>query len=60
MPTTTLDGHEIHVDNEGFMTEYDEWNEDLGKVLADPDRDRHDRRPLEGDPLPARGLHHPG
>ncbi len=34
MPTTTLDGHEIHVDNEGFMTEYDEWNEDLGKVLA--------------------------
>ena len=34
MPTTTIDGHEIHVNDEGFMTEYDEWNEDLGKVLA--------------------------
>jgi len=34
MPTTTIDGHEIHVDDEGFMTEYDEWTEDLGKVLA--------------------------
>ena len=35
MPITTIDGHEIHVNDEGFMTEYDEWNEDLGKVLAD-------------------------
>ena len=34
MPTTTIDSHEIHVDDEGFMTRYDEWNEDLGKVLA--------------------------
>ncbi len=34
MPTTTLDGHEIHVDDEGFMTVYDEWTEDLGKTLA--------------------------
>jgi len=34
MPATTIGGHEIHVDNEGFMTEYDEWTEDLGKVLA--------------------------
>ena len=34
MPTTTIDSHEIHVDDEGFMTEYDEWTEDLGKVLA--------------------------
>ena len=34
MPTTTIDSHEIRVDDEGFMTEYDEWNEDLGKVLA--------------------------
>jgi tRNA 2-thiouridine synthesizing protein E len=34
MPTTTIDGHEIHVDDEGFMTVYDEWTEDLGKVLA--------------------------
>ena len=34
MPTTTIDGHEIHVDDEGFMTEYDEWTEDLGTALA--------------------------
>jgi tRNA 2-thiouridine synthesizing protein E len=34
MPTTTIDGHEIHVDDEGFMTEYDEWSEPLGKALA--------------------------
>ena len=34
MPTTTIDGHEIHVDDEGFMTEYSEWTEPLGKALA--------------------------
>jgi len=34
MPVTTIDGHEIHVDDEGFMTVYDEWSEDLGKTLA--------------------------
>ena len=34
MPTTMIDSHEIHVDDEGFMTQYDEWTEDLGKVLA--------------------------
>ena len=34
MPTTTIDGHEIHVDDEGFMTEYGEWDETLGKALA--------------------------
>ncbi len=34
MPLATLDDHEVHVDDEGFMTEYDEWNEDLAKVLA--------------------------
>ena len=34
MPVTTIDGHEIHVDDEGFLTEYDEWDEDLAKVLA--------------------------
>jgi tRNA 2-thiouridine synthesizing protein E len=34
MPITTIDGHDIHVNDEGFMTEYDEWNEDLAKVLA--------------------------
>ena len=34
MPVTTLNGHQIHVDAEGFLTEYDEWTEDLGKQLA--------------------------
>jgi tRNA 2-thiouridine synthesizing protein E len=34
MPTTTIDSHEIHVDDEGFMTQYDEWTEDLGTALA--------------------------
>ena len=34
MPVTTIDGHTIHVDEEGFMTEYSEWSEPLGKALA--------------------------
>jgi TusE/DsrC/DsvC family sulfur relay protein len=34
MTLATLAGHEVHVDDEGFMTEYDEWDEDLAKVLA--------------------------
>ncbi|HEX6222115.1 MAG TPA: TusE/DsrC/DsvC family sulfur relay protein [Acidimicrobiia bacterium] len=34
MSLATISGHEVHVDDEGFMTEYDEWNEDLGKQLA--------------------------
>ena len=34
MPTTTIAGHEIHVDDEGFMTNYDEWDEELGQALA--------------------------
>lgn len=34
MPTATINGSNVHVDDEGFLTEYDEWNEDLAKVLA--------------------------
>ncbi len=34
MPVTTIAGSEIHVDDEGFLTEYDEWNEDLATELA--------------------------
>jgi tRNA 2-thiouridine synthesizing protein E len=34
MPVTTLSGKSVHVDEEGFLTEYDEWDEDLAKVLA--------------------------
>jgi tRNA 2-thiouridine synthesizing protein E len=31
---TTIAGRDIHVDNEGFLTAYDEWDEDLAKQLA--------------------------
>jgi tRNA 2-thiouridine synthesizing protein E len=34
MPTTTIDGHEIHVNDEGFMTDADEWSEPLATSLA--------------------------
>ena len=34
MPVTTLDGHQIHVDEEGFLTDPNEWDDDLGLVLA--------------------------
>jgi TusE/DsrC/DsvC family sulfur relay protein len=34
MPVTELDGHRVHVDHEGFLTEFDEWDEDLARVLA--------------------------
>ena len=34
MPTTTIDGHQIHVDDEGFMTDPEEWSEPLAKSLA--------------------------
>jgi tRNA 2-thiouridine synthesizing protein E len=29
-----IGGHEVHVDAEGFLTEYEEWDEDLAKQLA--------------------------
>jgi tRNA 2-thiouridine synthesizing protein E len=34
MTTTTIDGHTIHVNQEGFMTEYSEWDEQIAKSLA--------------------------
>lgn len=34
MPVTTIGGREVHVDSEGFLTEYGEWDEDLAKQLA--------------------------
>jgi TusE/DsrC/DsvC family sulfur relay protein len=34
MPVTEINSHQIHVDDEGFLTEYDEWDEDLATVLA--------------------------
>jgi tRNA 2-thiouridine synthesizing protein E len=32
--TTTIGGRMVHVDPEGFLTEYGEWDEDLGRQLA--------------------------
>lgn len=34
MSLATIAGREVHVDEEGFMTEYDEWNEDVARQLA--------------------------
>ena len=34
MSTTTIAGQTVTVDDEGFMTVYDEWNEELGRELA--------------------------
>jgi len=34
MTVTTIGTAQIHVDTEGFLTEYDEWSEDLGRQLA--------------------------
>jgi len=33
MPVTTISGHQVHVDPEGFLTEYAEWDDDLGRAL---------------------------
>ena len=34
MPVTTLNGRQIHVNDEGFLTDPTEWDEDLAPVLA--------------------------
>lgn len=34
MTVATIAGTPVHVDAEGFLTEYDEWNETLGRHLA--------------------------
>ena len=34
MPVTTLAGRQIHVNEEGFLTEPSEWNEELATELA--------------------------
>ena len=34
MALTTMAGREIHVDADGFMTEFGEWTEELGEMLA--------------------------
>jgi tRNA 2-thiouridine synthesizing protein E len=34
MATATIAGKEVHVNDEGFLTEYDEWSEDIAAELA--------------------------
>lgn len=34
MPTTRIGGRAIDVNDEGFLTVYDQWDEDLAPVLA--------------------------
>ncbi len=34
MTLATIAGHEVHVYDEGFMTEYEEWDDGLAKQLA--------------------------
>jgi TusE/DsrC/DsvC family sulfur relay protein len=34
MPVTGIGGAQIHVDGEGFLTDYDEWDERLAEELA--------------------------
>jgi len=35
MPTIDFNGQAIEVDEEGFLLNLDDWNEDLGKQIAD-------------------------
>jgi tRNA 2-thiouridine synthesizing protein E len=34
MSVATIAGHEVQIDEEGFMTEYEEWDEEVGAALA--------------------------
>ncbi len=34
MPVTTIAGQEIHVNDEGFLTDPNEWNDELAAALA--------------------------
>jgi len=34
MPITVIAGCDVHVDDEDFMTEYNEWNKELGCEVA--------------------------
>ena len=35
MTLATIAGRDVHLDSEGFMTDYDEWSEELARQLAD-------------------------
>src|SRR5258708_39558508 len=34
MTVTTIGATQVHVDAEGFLTDYDEWSEDLARQLS--------------------------
>lgn len=34
MTTTTIEGHTLHVDDEGFLTDPAEWDDEVGEALA--------------------------
>ena len=34
MSLAVVAGHEVHVDEEGFMTEFEEWSEEMANGLA--------------------------
>jgi TusE/DsrC/DsvC family sulfur relay protein len=34
MPTIEIAGKQVNVNDEGFLTVYEEWNEEIAKVLA--------------------------
>jgi TusE/DsrC/DsvC family sulfur relay protein len=34
MPLSAIADRQVHVDDEGFMTEYDEWDAELANTLA--------------------------
>jgi tRNA 2-thiouridine synthesizing protein E len=34
MSTATIADRQVHLDDEGFLTEYDDWNEDVAVALA--------------------------
>jgi TusE/DsrC/DsvC family sulfur relay protein len=34
MPVTTIADREIHIDEDGFLTEFEEWDKELAAVLA--------------------------
>jgi len=34
MPVTTIADREVHIDEEGFLTEFDEWDRELAEALA--------------------------
>ena len=34
MPVIEINAKPVHVNDEGFLTEYDEWDEDIARVLA--------------------------